>query len=477
MFKHSEMVNRIQTYLSVLQVKICFANNVGKTDINKDSEMFFCKLLNLVYKLNLTDLNKLNVNFPAIDLGDADARICYQVTSMPNISKVEQTLEKFKEKELYKEYDSINILILGNKHKYTKKLTYKEFTFNAEKNILDIRDLSNEIAKKDISELNLILGFFEKEYKDEIIEIINQKENKELCVPRQISEYKNICYYTYGLGQVRIDAYLPTNLEQELSCCILFQQIGLSDCMISFNEESIKEKLFKDCEKGLTDERSFIWYIDANNDKAGITFPNNTFVINIKTAQQLCEILKDLYESYLNSKQEIYNIVGANRFLEISIGEFLILRMPKQVWVTMVDFAQEHDYLNGDTEWDIFNPLSLVEKNHIMIYKNHLDNIKADVLAELHVRDMSKSYVDIIWKPGYTPSVNKMEGFDNKVKWKVDFTHDWVLEEFIPYIFYLDTTKDNRTIVNKLLKKGFSFERFKKTFNYKELGIESLYLK
>lgn len=477
MFKNSEMVDEIQTYLSILQYKVDLANNIGKTDINIGCEDFFCKLLNLLYGLSLTNLNKLHVNFPAIDLGDDSTRICFQVTSEDDISKIRETLDVFKKKELYKEYDIINILILGHKKKHTAKLDYKEFAFSYNENLFDITVLSNEVAKKDRSQLEIILDLFRREYSDKIIEIIKQtKENRALYYDKKISEDEYIAYYAYGLGKVRIDAFLPKNLEQELSCCILFQQPGLLDCMISFDEDELKEILFEGYKKGLTDERNFIWNIDTVNDKVGIKFPNNRFTTNIKTAQQLCDIIKDLFDSYLIAKQKIYKIIGADHFAEKNIGEFLILRMPKQVWIAMVDFAQIHDHYVGNTSWDIFMPLHLVEKNHIIIYKNHLDNINADVLAELYVRDMSNNYVDIIWKPGYSPAVNKMEGFNNKIKWKVDYTHDWILNDFIPYIFYLDYM-DNRSLIDKIFKRDFSFSKFKQLFNYKEFGIESAYKK
>lgn len=477
MFKRSEMIDEIQTYLGLLQSKVNFANDIGKTDLNTDSEDFFCKLLNFVYKLNLKNLNKLQVDFPAIDLGDNGARTCFQLTSRVDINKIRETLDAFERKELYHEYDTINILVIGNKSKHTAKLDYKHCKFKYDENLFDITNLSKEIAKKDKDELKLILDLFKREYSDKIIEIIKEtREDKSLYFPKKVSEDNYFAYYAYGLGQVRIDAFLPKNLDQELSCCILFQQPGLSDCMISFDEDEIKEILFEGHEKGLTGERGFIWYLDMDNDKVGIKFPNNRFVTNINTARQLCDIINDLFYSYLNSKQKIYEVIGANHFNEKSIGEFLILQVPRLIWIAMVDFAQRHDHYSGDTVWDIFKPLNLIKKNRIIIYKNHLHKIKADVLAELHVEDMSNSFVEIIWKTGYSPSVGKMDGFDNQTKWKVDYTHDWILEEFIPYIIYLNYM-DNRSLFERISKRGFSFIKFKNTFDYKKFGIESAYVK
>ncbi|WMJ81462.1 SMEK domain-containing protein [Clostridium sp. MB40-C1] len=475
MIKSAAIIDEIVQYLSILKYYIEIENKIEYFDINKKSEDFFCELLNLVYNLELKNLNKLQVNFPAIDIADNKKRICYQITSTSTIEKIRHTLNKFREKKLYEEYDCINIFILGNKNNHRTKLVYKEFKFNYKDNLLDINDLAKEIAKKSRIELDNILEFFETEFSDSIIKKIQKSDDdKSIYISETTLEDKHICYYAYGLGKVRIDAYLPTNIEQQLSCRILFKQPGLSDCMFSFDESLTKTILFIDSDKGLIDKRQFIWYIDG--DKVGVKFPNNRFITDKETAQQLCILISKLHKYYSARKQSLCNVVGATNFKEENGGEFKIIRMPISIWSAMVDFAQKHDHFSGDTKWHIFRPLNLLKKNHIIIYKNHLNITKGDILAELHVKDISSYYVDIIWKQGYTPLLNKMDGFDNIIKWKADFTHNWILNEFVPYIFYLNITK-SRSVFERLCKNKVTFEEFKTTFSYSAYNIESLALK
>lgn len=54
-------------------------NRNGLFDINKYCEDVFCGLLNIVYDLNLNNLNCIAYNFPATDLGDYNKRICFRV--------------------------------------------------------------------------------------------------------------------------------------------------------------------------------------------------------------------------------------------------------------------------------------------------------------------------------------------------------------------------------------------------------------
>ncbi|MFV0516065.1 MAG: hypothetical protein ACK5MV_01550 [Aminipila sp.] len=99
--------------------------------------------------------------------------------------------------------------------------------------------------------------------------------------------------------------------------------------MISLDKDEIKEILFEGYKKGLTDERKFIWYLYIESKKVGIYLLNNRFIVNTETVQQLCNIIDDLFESYLESKQKIYDIIGANCFNEKDIGEFLFYKFLK----------------------------------------------------------------------------------------------------------------------------------------------------
>ena len=86
---------------------IRIATAMGKRDINCVSENVLIELFSAIY--GHTNLKNVNVskgsNYPAIDLGDKEARTAYQITSTPNSEKVKRTLEKFVAHKLYEEYD------------------------------------------------------------------------------------------------------------------------------------------------------------------------------------------------------------------------------------------------------------------------------------------------------------------------------------------------------------------------------------
>lgn len=85
--KSSRIIEEITLYISILTRYIELNNGIGNTDVSKNSENFFCGLFNLVYGLKLQNLNKIQVNFPAIDLGDNEKSICYQITARSTINR------------------------------------------------------------------------------------------------------------------------------------------------------------------------------------------------------------------------------------------------------------------------------------------------------------------------------------------------------------------------------------------------------
>src|SRR4051794_9746792 len=88
---------------------------VALLDINVVSHHFFAQFLSALYGLRLEVMDRIQANFPAVDLGDDTNRVAYQVTSDKDGRKVQHTLDMFVKKELHKRFDKVKILILGER--------------------------------------------------------------------------------------------------------------------------------------------------------------------------------------------------------------------------------------------------------------------------------------------------------------------------------------------------------------------------
>lgn len=95
-----------------------------------------------------------------------------QVTSNNNSDKIKHTIDEFIRNGIHKKCDSLKILILTSKKKYTTLFeTNGLFEFDPKKDIIDIDDLIKEIYQFPIDKLKEINDFLYKEF------VINQ-ENK-----------------------------------------------------------------------------------------------------------------------------------------------------------------------------------------------------------------------------------------------------------------------------------------------------------
>lgn len=141
-------MERITDGLSTLTVNVKLHNSRGRTDINAVAEDFYCGLLNIVLDRNLSNLNALQMDFPAIDLADREAGLCVQVTSTEGREKVEHTLEKFYERDMQLEFKRLIILVIGEKKDFRKVFPGKgNFTFDPKEDIWDTAKLLAQIDR------------------------------------------------------------------------------------------------------------------------------------------------------------------------------------------------------------------------------------------------------------------------------------------------------------------------------------------
>lgn len=165
MIINSEKIKDISRYLAILQYYIQKRNAIGLYNINIESEDLFCGMLNILYDVNLVNLNYAQKNTPSIDLGDEDREICFQITTTNTSQKIKSTLDKFEENKLYNKYSEIYILILGQKSNYKSDFKYDKFNFNKNKNIIDLNDLIVLINQKKDKKVNNIHDYLWKNIK------------------------------------------------------------------------------------------------------------------------------------------------------------------------------------------------------------------------------------------------------------------------------------------------------------------------
>ncbi len=134
------------------------------TDINVHSENFYRDLLNLAFGYNLVNINTINPNAAAIDLGDEGNSLAIQVTSTSAIAKTRRTVRKFIEKGLCEKFDRLIILNIASKTTHTvPTIGDDSYRFNTKDDIWDIGDLAVKINDLDLPKIQEIDSFLNRQ--------------------------------------------------------------------------------------------------------------------------------------------------------------------------------------------------------------------------------------------------------------------------------------------------------------------------
>ncbi len=163
--------------LSWLSKEVSLSNSMNFTDINVYAEYFYRDLLNLAFGYNLDNINILEPNTAAIDLGDPVKKLAIQVTSTSKLDKTKKTVKKFIDKNLFEKYDRLIILNI------TEKTAHKTLTIGDSNYLLD--------TKKDIWDIQTLATKFNN-FKDNKLEEINNFLNEALYMMPSESLPKNV---------------------------------------------------------------------------------------------------------------------------------------------------------------------------------------------------------------------------------------------------------------------------------------------
>lgn len=169
MLKRREYIDKIIHYANKFALDIESYNKSGLLDINKYSEPFYIPVLNKLFDLNLTYLETIERDFPAVDLGDYENRVAFQITSTKSSSKIISTLQTFFNRGLNKNFDCLYILIItkkGQRYDNKKLAAFNSDVFNfSSENILDKDDLIRKITSiSNLDKLKQVYQVYEDEF-------------------------------------------------------------------------------------------------------------------------------------------------------------------------------------------------------------------------------------------------------------------------------------------------------------------------
>lgn len=198
MYKRQQLYNTVSERINFLFFSIEKNGSLNLLDQNIHLETFMKLFLNILYDLNLENLNVSTYNYPAIDLLDRDKKILIQVSTNINKEKVETTIRKLPIE--YKNNDYKLVFVGAKKISLsTKNNTYideKVIKISLQESFVDVNYILSYILDMDIEKLEKLEKFVNKEIlipneitmETDLAEIVNilSIENKALNSERRI---------------------------------------------------------------------------------------------------------------------------------------------------------------------------------------------------------------------------------------------------------------------------------------------------
>ena len=159
---------KIVSFLGAIESNVKLDNIAGYYNINILLEDVVANLLNIIFDYKFINANRIEKNYPAIDLIDEERRIAVQVTSDNGYGKINDTFIKFKnsKKDLPKKIDNVKFFMLkGKMPNYSSgKINKTSKRFNIKKDIMDFSDIVRELDNLQHNKISEIEKYLETIY-------------------------------------------------------------------------------------------------------------------------------------------------------------------------------------------------------------------------------------------------------------------------------------------------------------------------
>lgn len=265
--------------------------------------------------------------------------------------------------------------------------------------------------------------------------------------------------YLQSTDRIKIEALLPSYPEREGSCLITFRSLKIRECMITMDHRQIMKELFQGLYTDPVDELRY--FIVGNHisekDVYYIQLGSNRFPVTLSELKQLCKLIDNFSDCYLKLYQEIDRKIGTFYFNRSPFSSnYRLMKINRNLWNLMIDFVDEYDYDNGNTDWHIFDKnrffikiYSKEETNrydagyHALLEPEQDDNFMYDFIRP-------DQYLWIVWKPQNLLSYkNTLDSINERQIWDALTVYEWLSTEFIPWVIYISNGKNNKLFSSK----------------------------
>ncbi len=246
--------------------------------------------------------------------------------------------------------------------------------------------------------------------------------------------------------KVAVDCQLPL-VYGGGSCQIEFSNVMLRGltCQLS-HKEVVRDLLIGLHTPPNWEARCFIK--KTANGTFEVSLGQTTVLLSEQETQELCTCIDVVGQAYKEALIEATELLEAWDYQYIQTFEipglpdlirgFSLLSVKPWLWQLMKQFASEFDYVDEKTDWHIFNP----GIQSIGIHQNKYGHTNVMLWPLFNGGNPPNDWIDVLY---YDPDEEvTLYEHDSKKSWKqfvgvqgiwtVRYTHDWILEKFIPKV-------------------------------------------
>ena len=247
-------------------------------------------------------------------------------------------------------------------------------------------------------------------------------------------DFGDVRLWKKGYGDIQLTAYIPLSYEEEICCMMENRQHNISGVYSTFNQDKLLEDYFVSEEE--FEKKHNVGRFE-DEEEIFMQIENMRICVNAHTAHHIYKLFEELKDEYIAAQNQIASVLGVEGLKKVG-KKYLLMTIDGTAWKEILFFAKNHNYFkeDGEEEWNIFNNCT---GDRVTLSSNVYGKIRGDILAEISVdlSEFENDKLNLYWSPGYKFDTNCMDCFDNVVKWKADYTKEW--------------------IENKLLKKAHDF--------------------
>lgn len=198
----ANLLGTISHYLTHLRMSVGQLNSLNLQDINVQAEVFFRDFLNLALDFELKNINIVERNARAIDLGDESERIAIQVTSTPDLDKIKHTHDGFVASGLDGKYDRLIVLVIGERRRYRNASLGGEgvFAMSLTDDVWDIHELLRKVGDLPLEKLQRCCDFLRDE-----LRVVEPRQSNEVLTLIRLIEVLSAAEEGISVGDNRED--------------------------------------------------------------------------------------------------------------------------------------------------------------------------------------------------------------------------------------------------------------------------------